>query len=323
MTSLFSNMFHIFFNTVMIFFLLSLFIEFILFACRIKNSRIKTFFRLLPLIKIPLDILLLKVFYMNSFFNLNPFSCEYYLLKKVKQLLPFEIFDSPAIGFIFLFALFFISLFFISRKIVQLITCQKYLKHVFQSSTPYTKPFGNQQLDRDILKAKAKIMISPDTHSPFATLSSHIVIPQTLMDTLSQEEFEAVVAHELGHLHWKDPHIKLISQFIGSLFWWIPLQWWLKKLELDQEEACDQAVYQYGIDTLSLASAIVKTISIGKEKKRHQLIICPMALAKNVHINRLKNILDFKRTLSFNSRYVNSIIATASCMVIFFTWWIC
>lgn len=58
--------------------------------------------------------------------------------------------------------------------------------------------------------------------------------------------FEAVVAHELERIRWKDPYIKICSALFASLLWWIPLKGWLNKIEMDQEEASDRGCLLMG-----------------------------------------------------------------------------
>ncbi len=96
-------------------------------------------------------------------------------------------------------------------------------------------------------------------------VGKRILFPASLTTTLSSEETEAVIAHELGHCHWKDCGLRLVCSFIASLFWWIPSRWWLKRIEEKQEQASDEMIYRFGISSLALAEAVLKTAQKAKE----------------------------------------------------------
>lgn len=86
-----------------------------------------------------------------------------------------------------------------------------------------------------------------------------ILFPQHLLGQLTQEEFEAILAHEAAHLRWYDGLARLYVDAISTLFWWIPAQWLRRRLVLSQEYACDDSSRQLDIPAVDLASAIVKS----------------------------------------------------------------
>jgi heat shock protein HtpX len=51
--------------------------------------------------------------------------------------------------------------------------------------------------------------------SPIA--GSHVAVTRGLLDTLDEEEIEAVLGHELGHLKHKDVQIMMVASFLPSL----------------------------------------------------------------------------------------------------------
>jgi heat shock protein HtpX len=50
---------------------------------------------------------------------------------------------------------------------------------------------------------------------------NHLAVTRGLLETLEEEEIEAVVAHELGHLKHRDVQIMMIISFLPSLFYLI------------------------------------------------------------------------------------------------------
>jgi beta-lactamase regulating signal transducer with metallopeptidase domain len=70
-----------------------------------------------------------------------------------------------------------------------------------------------------------------------------IVIPRWLLEQLSAGELNQVVLHELAHLRRCDDWTNLAQQIVKALLFFHPAVWWIeKKIALDREMACDDAV---------------------------------------------------------------------------------
>jgi bla regulator protein blaR1 len=70
-----------------------------------------------------------------------------------------------------------------------------------------------------------------------------VLIPDALMRELSPGELNQVVLHELAHLRRWDDWTNLIQQALTALLFFHPAVWWIeKKLGLEREMACDDAV---------------------------------------------------------------------------------
>jgi hypothetical protein len=53
--------------------------------------------------------------------------------------------------------------------------------------------------------------------------------------------------------------MRLILDFIETIFWWIPTKWLRNLIEEGQEIGCDSKCAKYGIDPTNLASAVCKS----------------------------------------------------------------
>jgi beta-lactamase regulating signal transducer with metallopeptidase domain len=144
------------------------------------------------------------------------------------------------------------------------------------------------------------------------------------MEELSQDEFEAVVAHEFEHLRWKDPLLKIFCSSISTLCWWIPTIWWLKKLEIDQEEASDSGLGKYGIDSVFLASAIIKVL----EKAKSLKMTYDLAPTCSLHSSK-SNIKRFEALLNSDHKAQSPFFRWAEaigcllCSLAFICFWMC
>ena len=88
---------------------------------------------------------------------------------------------------------------------------------------------------------------------------SRIHVPRELLHSLSPDETEAVLLHELVHVARQDNLWRLLQTVIVCLCWFHPLVWWLhRRLILESERACDEAVVRRTRDGESYAQGLFK-----------------------------------------------------------------
>ena len=86
-----------------------------------------------------------------------------------------------------------------------------------------------------------------------------ILWPEGLGARLSDDELEAVFAHEVCHVARRDNLISLIQVAVEILFWFHPIVWWLSgRLVHEREHACDEEVVHMGTDRANYAAGILK-----------------------------------------------------------------
>lgn len=300
----------LFFSSVVVFFSLALLIELCFFVFRIKNPRTRAMCRLLPIFKLPFDLLLYKFSLQNLFVNFNPFTCHNYLEQFVLDMIPAHLtlqlptMSGPVLPEIIatqiplhwmqalIFGFLVISLGLIGHKAYQFFTCVFYLKRTCASAVPCHRLIVNPGLKKNLQRSKTTILVSHEVNIPFAAYGRTILFPKALLHQLSQEEFEAVIAHELEHVRWRDPFLKLVCTTVCSVFWWIPTHFWLKKMDEEHEKACDASVDTYQLDNHALATAIVKVIKTAKNSKDPEPALCYFATHESIPSKRLHLILE-------------------------------
>lgn len=86
-----------------------------------------------------------------------------------------------------------------------------------------------------------------------------LLLPEGLAEHLSQEEFRAVLAHELCHVRRRDNLTAAVHMLVEILFWFFPLVWWVgARLILERERACDESALAAGNDPGTYAESILK-----------------------------------------------------------------
>ena len=70
-----------------------------------------------------------------------------------------------------------------------------------------------------------------------------IVVPAWLIEDATPDELQHVLLHELAHLRRRDDWTNLAQKIVKAILFFHPLVWWIeRRLSLDREIACDDAV---------------------------------------------------------------------------------
>ncbi|MBI2687451.1 MAG: TIGR03435 family protein [Acidobacteria bacterium] len=110
------------------------------------------------------------------------------------------------------------------------------------------------------LQQPLPVRSSPGTMEPgiFGVFRPVLLLPDGLWDRLDQEQFQAVLAHELCHFRYRDNLTAALHMCVEVLFWFHPLVWWIgSRLVEERERACDEAVLVTGSDPAVYAQGIV------------------------------------------------------------------
>jgi beta-lactamase regulating signal transducer with metallopeptidase domain len=103
-----------------------------------------------------------------------------------------------------------------------------------------------QEILADFRKTRpVSILVSPCVDVPTAIgfRRPAVVIPVWLVEDVTAAELKYVVLHELAHLRRRDDWTNLIQKLVKAVLFFHPGVWWIeRKLSLDREMACDDAV---------------------------------------------------------------------------------
>jgi beta-lactamase regulating signal transducer with metallopeptidase domain len=89
------------------------------------------------------------------------------------------------------------------------------------------------------------LCVSDRVHVPTAIgfVKPVVVIPRWLLNELSPTELNQVLLHELAHLRRWDDWTNLAQKIVKALLFFHPAVWWIeKRISLEREMACDDAV---------------------------------------------------------------------------------
>ena len=94
-------------------------------------------------------------------------------------------------------------------------------------------------------RGNVRVLASGDARVPMAAgfVRRAIVIPQSLLDELTNQEFEQVICHEMAHLRRWDDWTQLAHAMAQAVFFFNPAMYWIgRRLMIEREMACDDWV---------------------------------------------------------------------------------
>jgi len=92
----------------------------------------------------------------------------------------------------------------------------------------------------------------------FGVFKPVLLFPAGIEDRLTGAQLEAIVAHEMSHVHRRDNFTFAIHQVVQALFWFHPLVWFIGARLIDERErACDEATLETGNDSQVYAEGIL------------------------------------------------------------------
>lgn len=352
-TSLF--ILNIFLNSLLSFFTVFALIEGIIFLFRVPQGRIAASLRMLPLIKLPVDLFLYDFSKWSFVHGINPLLCEEGtrsigvafgatrcifdwlwlpinsgIQLSVAENKTFTIADlightfSPV--FLNIFAVLFLctTAGFVIRRLFLYYRSWRALDDLAKHSLPFDRKLRNPTLSFHLKKSGIRILTSPmPVGSPFVAgmISPVIYIPRSLSTQLSRREYEAVLAHEMEHVRKKDSMVRLILDFIDAIFWWIPTKRLFKSIEEGMEVGCDQKCKKYGVDFADLASAVCKSAkhSISASNR-----VFAMDLARHTVLRRIDLLLQPVSTRFKKIRFAMACLAMAGAFfgILFGKFWV-
>jgi beta-lactamase regulating signal transducer with metallopeptidase domain len=70
-----------------------------------------------------------------------------------------------------------------------------------------------------------------------------VLLPKVIVSELGDEELEALMMHELGHVLRWDNLVSNLNMILCCIFWFTPVIWLIDRRPLkEREEACDEMV---------------------------------------------------------------------------------
>ena len=139
---------------------------------------------------------------------------------------------------------------------------------------------------------KTEVQILASTHVDMPMVFGHIkpviLLPVTMLSGLSQDQLEAIFAHELAHIRRNDYLVHLAQSVIEAVFFFNPFIWWLSKfINQEREQCCDDLALEYCSNPVSYAEALS-----GLEEYRSILLAMGLSNGKKPLLQRIRRIIE-------------------------------
>ena len=141
------------------------------------------------------------------------------------------------------------------------------------------------------IKKPVQVWISENISSPVTIgfLKPVILVPLAAINSLTTQQMEAVLLHELAHIKRYDYLLNIITVIIKTIFYYNPFTRNLVSIiEDEREKSCDEWVLQYQYDAFSYSSAL---LALEQMKIATVQLALGAAGKKELLLNRIKKIM--------------------------------
>jgi beta-lactamase regulating signal transducer with metallopeptidase domain len=172
------------------------------------------------------------------------------------------------------------------------------------------------QRTRRVLVCRSSAVKVPTAIGFFRPL---ILIPDWVLEELTTEELKVILLHELAHVRRWDDWTNLAQKVVRSVFFFHPAVWWIeKRLSLEREMACDEAVLAETKSPQAYAECLVSLAEKSFVRRRLALAQAVIGRARETSL-RLAQILEGNRPHS--ARVFKPVLAlvmavVAGCVVV-------
>ena len=163
---------------------------------------------------------------------------------------------------------------------------------------------------------KVFVYISELVTSPVTVgyLKPIVLLPVAALSNLSTQQVEAILLHELSHIRRYDYLVNFLVSIISTFLYFNPfVKQFIRTIEEERENCCDQLVLQYGYDKVGYASALLTLEKLSITK--HALALG--AAGKNYLLNRIEKIVGMEQKKRFKKSQFAGLFAALLCIVVF------
>ena len=177
--------------------------------------------------------------------------------------------------------------FLFSLGYIQYINHPSGLKNNKRFDTILARLKDKMEINRNIFIAESKRVITPVVSGFIKPI---ILFPASVATTLTNEEIEIIVAHEIAHIIRNDWIVNMIQSIVEILFYYHPAVWWISAhIREERENCCDDIALQNGFNNLDYARVLVKL----KDMQLNYMPSLAMSFfrSENTLLNRIKRLL--------------------------------
>lgn len=161
---------------------------------------------------------------------------------------------------------------------------------------------------------QTQLLVSSRIAAPVSLGFLHpaIVIPRTLLDTLSNAELEHVILHEMAHLRRRDDWTNLAQKLIAAMFPIQPVLYWIGHcMSIEREMACDDWVIAATGTARPYAASLTKVAEL-TQWRRAGILAAGATGDRSQLFARVRNMLNETRNAAPRLAFVPLAAAVAA-----------
>jgi len=170
------------------------------------------------------------------------------------------------------------------------------------------------------VRRQTQLLVSTGIAAPMSLGFLHpaILIPQTLLDTLSNAELEHVVLHELAHLRRRDDWTNLAQKLITAMLPIQPAIYWIgHRMSIEREMACDDWVIATTGTTKPYAASLTKVAEL-TQWRRADILAAGATGNRSQLFTRVHNMLNETRNAAPKLALAPLLVAIAAAGTLIF-----
>jgi bla regulator protein BlaR1 len=153
------------------------------------------------------------------------------------------------------------------------------------------------------IRKQVQVFLSDIVMSPVTIgyIKPLILVPVAALGNLSPAQLEAILLHELSHIRRHDYLVNLLLTAVHVLLYFNPfVKLFIRAVEMERENCCDELVLQFEYDKVSYASALLQL-----QKTNHRTPVLAMGAASRSHLlNRIEKIVGIQRKARLNASHI-------------------
>lgn len=147
---------------------------------------------------------------------------------------------------------------------------------------------NRMKIDRRVEVAFSSMIASPVLIGHFKPI---VLLPLALVNQLTINQVEGIIAHELAHLRRYDFILNVVQLFIESIFYYHPAIWWLgQQIRSLREDCADDLALEHTNDSMTYARTLLRVAEQGKVS-RQSLVMGLLGQNKKHLLTRIQRIL--------------------------------
>ena len=199
------------------------------------------------------------------------------------------------------------------------------ISYIYIIRNRHNFPVDNYWLEKlEFLKGKLKIKKGIDlvesalVRSPVVVghLKPVILFPIGVINRLSPQDVEAILAHELAHIARHDYIFNILQTLAEALFYYHPAVWWLSaQVRNERESACDEIAIQLTGDSIHYAKTLVTVQEMAFFPLSNALAFAGQP-KKSQFLLRIQRILNQKQNNNVMEKFIATFLIVGSLVVL-------